>query len=271
LDVDIGGRPVALLRHAREAHDGRPCSLGASSFPLVPYCGRLHAGRYDFRGRHDQWPLNSLPERHSSHGDGWMRAWELTELDRRTAVMTLEPDAAAPVKYRCTQRVAVSAGGVRISMTVRNEGAQIIPVGLGLHPYFASRGLAIIKAHLPVIWRWDHEMMPICAESNPLAAGFADGRRAGELSIAAEYADWDGAAAIEWPTLGARIELHTVPRLKHVVIWAPEGEDFFCFEPVSHATDALNGRDGHPPGEDFVILEPQAECEQSFDFRVMTS
>jgi aldose 1-epimerase len=57
--------------------------------------------------------------------------------------------------------------------------------------------------------------------------------------------------------------------MKHAVVWVPTGKEFFCFEPTSHATDALNARGGHPAGEDFIVLEPGQVFEQRITFSVM--
>lgn len=259
---------VHILRPAVEPRAGSKCALGASSFVLVPYGGRLREGQFTFDGRNYRLPLNALPERHTSHGDGWTRPWVLTHLDRRTAVMALEPDASAPLPYHCTQTVSIRADRVQIELSVRNAGIHRMPVGLGLHPYFANRSLATVKANMPVRWLWDHEMMPLSTERNPFTASLLRGRNVSRLPIAAEYADWDGRAMIDWPTQRVRVQLTTDPPLKHVVMWIPGGESFFCFEPISHATDALNDYPAHPSGEDFVFLQPGASCNQLFDFCV---
>jgi len=267
-ETRVDGAVVDILRRADERPTGRPCALGASSFPLVPYSGRLRDGRFQFDGRDYHYPLNALPESHTSHGDGWTRRWQLVHLGRRAATMSLEPDEAAPLRYRCTQVVSVQEALVRVALTVQNLEERRMPFGIGLHPYFANRALAIIKARLPTRWRWDHELMPLCTEPNQMAASFQHGQRASTLPVACEYAEWNGVATIEWPTLRVRVDLRTTPPLRHVVMWMPDGETFFCFEPVSHATDALNSNAGHPAAEDFVILEPAASFTQQFDFLV---
>ena len=182
--------------------------------------------------------------------------------------MTLEADESAPFRYHCTQSVSIAGDRVSIELSARNLSAQRIPLGFGLHPYFANRADATVKAEVPALWRWDHEMMPVDKEPNPDAARFSRGLRVRELPITAEYADWDGGAVIEWPTMRLRVQLQTDPPLKHVVVWMPAGKDFFCFEPVSHATDGLNGQFTQGPGADFFVLEPDESAEQRFDFIV---
>ena len=267
-DVRVGETLVDILRQAIDGTERSVCALGTSCFPLVPYGGRLRGGRFSFGGRPYRFPLNALPERHSSHGDGWTRPWDLVHLDRRTAVMSLEADVDAPLRYSCTQTVAVRADGLRITLSVRNVGPQSVPMGLGLHPYFADRNRARVTANLPIHWRWDAELMPVDTERNPLVDAFCKGTDVAGLPVAAEYAGWDGSATIEWPDRRVRVELDTLPRLRHVVMWVPRGESFFCFEPICHATDALNPYPDHPAAEDFLVLEPNDTFEQCFDFQV---
>jgi aldose 1-epimerase len=267
-DVRRGDQLIPILRPAADDAGVGPAALGASCFPLLPYCGRLRAGQFEFEGRAYQFALNAAPERHSSHGDGWTRPWYLTQLDRRSASMTLAPDPALPMPYAATQRISVQADRVRVSLSVSNTGRDRLPIGVGLHPYFAQRPLARLTAELPSRWRWDQEYMPIASEPNPDRQRFQHGLAVDTLPIAAEYAQWNGRASIIWPTLGVEVGLATDPPLRHVVLWAPLQQDFFCFEPTSHASDALHAQAGHPASEDFTILEPQAELEQHFDFHV---
>lgn len=269
-DVQVGGALVEVLRSALDRSAHRICALGSSCFPLIPYAGRLRNGRFRFAGNEYRFPLNAAPERHSSHGDGWTRPWDLMHLDRRTAIMRLGAEDSAPLQYEATQSISVTSQRVRVALSSRNVGTQPIPMGLGLHPYFANRAQAVVTANLPGHWRWDDELMPIAQQKNPLAGALASGSEVTGLPVAAEFTGWDGRAVIDWPALGLRVELTTTPALRHVVMWLPVGESFFCFEPICHATDALNEYPGTVAGEDFVILDPEETMSQSFDFTVLT-
>jgi aldose 1-epimerase len=264
LDVRAGGRLVEILRPASERYADTLWALGTSSFPMLPYCGRLREGRFQFRGRSYRFPLNALPERHSSHGDAWTRRWELTRLDHRSAVMTLGEDPSSTIRYECTQALSVTGNRVEFVFAMRNQDPEPIPMGVGIHPYFANRSLATIRARLPLRWELDRELMPVAARENPNSPALSRGQRVVQLPVVGEYAGWDGTATIEWPGLGVEARIESNPPLEHAVMWVPEGEDFFCFEPTSHATDALNGYPGHAPGEGFVTLEPRGLYVQRF-------
>jgi aldose 1-epimerase len=52
------------------------------------------------------------------------------------------------------------------------------------------------------------------------------------------------------------LRLEAGPALRHLQVYTPPGQDFFCVEPVSHMPDAIN-HPGHPmrvlaPGESFT-------------------
>lgn len=267
-DVRIGEKSVDVLRPWVEPPPGLHRSLGAACFPLVPYGGRLREGRFNFGGRRFQHPLNALPERHSSHGNGWTRPWNLDHLDRRQAIMSLDADAAAPFAYRCLQILTLTPTGLSITLSARNLCPYRVPMGFGLHPYFANRRQARVTMTAPRRWRWDTQLMPVAEESNPDVDGFSKGQSVADLPVAAEYADWDGAAVIDWPDSRLRVKLQTRPPLRHVVMWMPLGKDFFCLEPISHASDALNRQTMAGFVEGFTVLEPNAAAEQEFDFQV---
>ena len=179
-DLRTDARRIPLLRPARDVPPGVPRALGAACFPLVPYAGRLRNGQFDFEGRTVRFPLNAPPERHSSHGDGFTRKWSLTHLERHRAVMEILPEPGAPIRYRCNRTVEVFEDRLDVRMSLLNLEKRRIPVGMGLHPYFANRRGAILRANLPVRWHWDAELMPTHPGENEINPLFQRG-------IAAEH------------------------------------------------------------------------------------
>jgi len=263
-----GNRRFDILRPAVDRPVRVIEALNMSSFITVPYAGRLREGRFEFEGRMIEYPLNGLPERHSSHGDGFMRPWQVKRLETDQAELETLPLAAAPIQYRCTQFFHLTETSLAIRVRAHNLEQRRIPFEIGFHPYFASRTLARIRAHLPLQWHWDRELMPTMRCHNLLQPDFAQGLEAKRLPMAAEYDGWDGQAHIDWPDRGIGVTVSTQPALRHVVTWAPAGEDFFCFEPLSHATDSFN-RAGRETAIDPVrTLDPGAFLEQTCIFRV---
>jgi aldose 1-epimerase len=69
------------------------------------------------------------------------------------------------------------------------------------------------------------------------------------------YTGREGALKITWPGRGLALTLEPSGNLGFTVVYTPKGKDFFCVEPVTHMTDAVNR-----PGEDsgLVWLAPSA-------------
>jgi aldose 1-epimerase len=267
-DLMIGAKKFDILRPAREQRLREPPALAGSCFPMIPYAGRLCEGRFEFENRSIHYPLNALPERHSSHGDGFTRPWALTTLERHRAVLDILPAPAAPIQYHCSQSIELADDRLEVKLTIRNLESQRIPIGVGLHPYFANRRSATLRARLPVLWNWDAELMPTYSEPNTRMTEFERGIAGAELPIAAQYCGWNGEAQIEWAAERIQVRVLTRPLLEHVVIWAPIGEEFFCFEPINHATDSFNLCKLYPLDMKPMVLNPDESFEQAFTFIV---
>jgi aldose 1-epimerase len=268
-DVKVGAKRVEILRLADDAQMNARSPYGASCFPLIPYASRLREGTFEFRGHKVVFPINAPGERHSYHGDGWTRPWSLSELTRYKAVLELRADPSAPIQYDAVRTIEVDDGILTIKLSIQNRGAFAIPVGLGIHPYFARRRGARVFAHLPILWRMDQELLPVASEINPQAAEFERGIAAADLPISGAYSGWDGRAMIEWPADRIRLRIATKPKLRHIVVWAPDKEEFFCFEPVSHATNSFNLGREHIQADADTVVEPGEIWEQTFEFAVV--
>jgi aldose 1-epimerase len=267
-DCKIGATRVEILRQASDSHINARSPYGASCFPLIPYASRLREGKFEFRDHEFVFPINAPGERHSYHGDGWTRPWSLSELTRDKAVLELNADPSAPIQYHAVRTIEVDDGILTIKLSIQNREAFAIPVGLGIHPYFARRNGARLFAHLPIRWRMDRELLPIAPEANPQATEFERGIAAADLPGSAAYSGWDGRAVIEWPADRIQLRIATKPLLCHVVVWAPDKEEFFCFEPVSHATNSFNLAREQIQANDDKAVEPGEIWEQTFEFSV---
>src|SRR5690606_13284798 len=106
LRPEVGGALASLtfaemdILRPMPAEAGDP--LSAACFPLVPYANRIRDGRFAFAGREVRLPANFPPERHSIHGLGWQRPWQVEADDGREAVMadTYSGDERWPWSYR---------------------------------------------------------------------------------------------------------------------------------------------------------------------------
>ena len=106
-----------------------------ASFPLVPFANRIGHGRLC-----DRIQLPPHPgERHSLHGIGWRRAWDVGFSDPCTARLALRhtSDTTWPFDFHAALDVRLGESTFEQVLVVRNTGRDPMPVGAGFHPYFA--------------------------------------------------------------------------------------------------------------------------------------
>jgi aldose 1-epimerase len=127
-----------------------------------------------------------------------------------------------------------------VELTLQNESDAPMPAGLGWHPYFSRTPRAAITADVRAIWLTDEEMMPTALAEPPPAADLSQGVPADAVALDNCFAGWSRRAVIDWPESGRRLVMTAEPPLDFLVVYTPVGRPFFCLEPVSHVTDAVN-------------------------------
>ena len=143
------GQP--LLRSASDAALSRGDVLGMACFPLVPYSNRIAQGQFVFEGRSVTLPPNMGDQPHSIHGTGWRGEWTVDRAQAAGATLSFVETAAQwPWPCHAWQRFELDSEGFSITIGVRNDAAQRMPVGLGLHSLFPTRCTNPVAG--PVCW-----------------------------------------------------------------------------------------------------------------------
>lgn len=165
-------------------------------------------------------------------------------LHARLAWQSAELLAIFPYRHTVELRASVVGARLTIETTVRADGGCDVPVSFGFHPYLtiADTDRRDWLIELPVASRLllDERMIPIAAGPpiEPRRFRLADG-------------DWDDAlTGLEQPATFSvsagerRIHVELRDGFSHAQIYAPSGESFICFEPMTAPTNALISRQG---------------------------
>jgi aldose 1-epimerase len=263
LSLRAGGMAVNLAPQAggsiaRFALEGvgdllRPASADAlasgtgkdtACYPLVPFSNRIANGRLAFADEilrlQNNWP--GVP--HPMHGEGWAAAWQVVRQERDRAELLHLHDARAgrtgwPFRYRARQTFTLNEGGLTVGLSVENLEDHSVPMGLGLHPFFVRDADTELACRLSGVWRTDAEVLPVRHVPLPSEWDFSTSRRVEGLGLDHCFDGWDGKAAITWPRQGIRLFLSATEAFRHLVIYVPDGQRYFCVEPVSHANGAV--------------------------------
>lgn len=243
LDPTLGGsvlrlqhRGVDVLRPATE-----PCSspLDSAAFPLLPFVGRIDQGRFSLNGQTIVLGATPGAEPHALHGHGWLRPWRVESSSDCDVTLSYEHKADTwPWSYRAQQEFLLGPQGFSVFLSLANLSDSPMPAGLGWHSYFPKHSA---RLHAPVSrwWPGSADLAPTTSES------IAGEGRLEDIDV--ELLEVDNAflranrlATIAWQQYGYRVTIETSEAFGLCLVYTPVGENFFCFEPVSQAPNAVN-------------------------------
>ncbi len=227
-----------------------PSVLDSGCFPLVPFSNRIAHGTFAAAGQTvrlaPNMPGGAHP--HTLHGFGWQCGWDVAADGADNA--TLRHDHAAgqwPWAYRAEQRLALDHAGLTHTLSLRNASDQPMPAGLGVHPYFPRTPQTRLIARHNGEWQTAADGLPITLHRVDQPVDWWQGQPVGTRAVDTVYTGRAGEITVIWPERGLQLTIAPSPNLPCTVIYTPANADFFCVEPVSHATDAINRPDQADP------------------------
>ena len=266
-DGPAPGADIDLMRRATEAGiaSGNPSNL--ASFAMVPFTNRIDAGKISFTDgsghRHAvQVPINRPAQNAAIHGFGRLARWQVAEWTACKVRLTqLFADAGNPYAYAAEQVFALTRTHVECTLGVTNQGATVMPFGIGFHPWFDRTPAATLAFSATHAFRMDARDMPVEAIPAGEFSGCDAHAHAHRFAISARtpfdtpVGGWAGTATITWPEWHAALDISASGAFRLIHIFSPKEPAVFCVEPVSHLPDVINRR--HLSGHgDMTLLAP---------------
>jgi aldose 1-epimerase len=256
------GKTQPMLRHT--AKEGTEEILELSSWPLVPFSNRIKYGTFEFENVKYKAATNYLggPNGiHASHGQGWQFPWEVESSDQNQCTLTFTFDPARegmaglwPFPYKARQHFELRENGLMLRLSVTNTGKTNMPAGLGSHPYFPKVQGTTLQAKVGGLWEIDDEVIPVKNVPVPPEYDFTSAKSLDEARLDSCFSGYGGMMQVVWPHHPVALNLESSPNLDHFVVYTPQGENFFCAEPVSHKPNAINDKDW--AGNGLIVLAP---------------
>lgn len=275
--LKLEGRELLAQNGGLSAYAERAKTMG---IPLLhPWANRLSgfgytaAGRTVKLGRDD--PLSDLdPNGLPIHGAlPGLLSWDVlaTEVDgggaRMHARLSWEGSHAAfglfPFPHRLDYHALVTEAAVEVTVRLEPTGDQPVPVSFGFHPYLRIPGGSRARARmtLPVQRR-------LLLDETSIPTGETEAFEPGPRSLGDSTWD-DGFRDLpERPRFllsggGEEISLTLLRGYPFAQVYAPEGSDFVCFEPMTAPTNALVRG-----GPDLTVVAPGESYEATFEVAV---
>lgn len=166
VDLDHGGRLASLIVDGHELLVTRSESptpddlLSWGAYPMVPWAGRVDRGRFRFRDKDHQLPINLAP--HAIHGTGFAAQWRLVD----DSTIGYRFDQPWPFAGTVVQSFTLAPDFLETTMTVTAEDS--MPLLVGWHPWFrrrliASNGTgtdAVVDFGSPSMYELDQRAIP---------------------------------------------------------------------------------------------------------------
>jgi aldose 1-epimerase len=271
------GMVGSSLRHRGEELLGQRGGLekyasAGSSFgiPLLhPWANRLGGWSYgQVELDRDRSPIKV--EEHGLPIHGLLTAsphWRVTDRsdDKLSAVFAFDrPEllVAFPYPHELVIDVRLTDTALSVDTTLRPLGVMAVPVAFGYHPYLTLRGVRREEFHveMPVTARAvldergipTGEVDPIDLEAGPL----------GQQTFDDLFPDIVPGATFVLEGGGRRLDVVFEEGYPVAQVFAPEGKNFICFEPMTAPTNALISGDG------LRHVNPGAEFKARFSIRV---
>jgi aldose 1-epimerase len=236
LRLDFAGEPVMRRTCG-------PSILDVACFPLVPFSNRIENGDFTWEERvvHLSPNLPGSDHPHPLHGFGWLACWRIIEAGASRCVIEHRYEPGEwPWRYSARQTFQLNDAGLTVCLTVTNRSEDAMPAGLGFHPYFPrDDGTVYLGLHRGE-WRNRRDCLPQRVDLRDSPLDWWHGQSVGSRLVDTVYTGREGSLRIAWPSRGIRLNMIPSHNLDHTVVFTPSDADYFCVEPVSHATNAVN-------------------------------
>jgi len=270
VDWLVDGLPVLRPPSASDLAECNPRLLG--SYPLVPYQNRIAGGAFSWAGRDHQLPHNFGDKPYAIHGVGWQRAWQVASAADDEAILALDHDPAMhsgwPFRFRANQRFRLSPGSLEVTTSVENTDCLPWPAGLGHHPYFPRTRQTTLQFDAEAVWLSGADEMPTGRVPVPDRWNCRTARPVCDLRVDHCFAGWRQPARIHWPEQRRSLDISADPAFGHLIVFVPEGRDYFCVEPVTHMSDAIHWLDRRDD-TGLKLLAPGEKLEGTIQFDLL--
>jgi aldose 1-epimerase len=243
-------------------------------YPLIPFSNRIADATLRWDGQTYRLPRYLPGEPHAIHGNGWQRAWTVVKCERARALLELVHDAAGeragewPFPYRARHAFELALEALTLRLDITNSGDRTFPFGLGWHPFFPRNAGTELEFTASGVWQTDATRLPTRCDAVPSAWDFAAPRTVATTTLDNCFCGWRPPAVVRWPERRLAVELSADAACDHLVVFIPEGRDFFAVEPVTHMTEAFHRAAAGVRGTGTRLLAPGASFSCTMRFSV---
>ena len=249
MQYKLGDKWVDIMRPTpKEAlQAGNPSPF--SSFNLIPYSNRIEKAVLRYSGKEYRLKVNN-DDGHAIHGEMRTRPLDIKAEGDNQIILSLDSrdfsDIIWPFPFYSEIKYAISENSFTMDLMLENVGDEIMPCGMGIHPYFMRKlndkdDKVILKMQNIGVYPGE-----TCIPTGHWidVPEYMDFRQGQELSsdfldrcFRIEHDD----ITIEWPKNGITLKMVFDEIFKHCIVYCPPDKPgYFAVEPVTNANNAFN-------------------------------
>lgn len=245
LEPSLGGSIASLTWRGRDLFHPRrgETVLDGGMFCLVPFSNRIAGSTFAFDGIEVRLEPNhpTMPNEPVLHGFGWVSEWDIVSQSSAMAELCLDHEAGEwPWSFRAEQCISIFEDRVRFELSLTNLDRRPMPAGLGFHPYFPRNSATRYLGFHTGEWQTGSDGLPISLEVREDPTDWWSGLPVGARDVDTVYSGRSGDLLVEWEEQSYGVRIAPSDDLRSTTLYVPRGADFFCVEPVSHGTNAIN-------------------------------
>jgi aldose 1-epimerase len=283
LEMKVNGKNVFWFPLATLAEFKAKPVFAGNPF-LAPWANRLDHDGFYANGKHYALDPNLMnyrsdPYKQPIHGlIAYAREWKVIDVksdDRRAEVTSrLEffryPDYMAqfPFAHTIDMTYRLQDGILEVATSIENHALEPMPVSVGFHPYFkihdAPRDQWKVRVPAREHMLLSSQLVPTGETkpvqlANPLSLG---GTQLDDVFTGLVRGE-SGRADFSVEGVKEKISVLYGPKYPVAVVYAPQGRDFICFEPMSGPTNAFNLQQAGKY-KDLQTIPPGGRWRESF-------
>jgi len=229
--------------------------IKTSCFPLTPFCNRVSKNKFEYKGKKYDFINNTNLGKYYLHGDGWLKKWKIKKITKTEIKIFLKKNLSdsSPYSYLSQEHFILNRNSLRIDLSVKNLNNIALPFGLGLHPYFPKNKFTLLKAMSKKHWLENKHYIPKKIIDNSKKMNFNEPNDLPSTWTNNCFNNWNSKAKIIWLDKKLMLEINSTKNCKYFFLHVSSKKfeksfknDYFCFEPMTHAVNAHNmkGKNG---------------------------
>ena len=244
-------------------------------FPLIPFCNRINKNKFRHNGKIYNLKQNSKLGKYYLHGDGWLNNWKIIKKNKNLIEMNFikKKSEYSPYEYLSRQKFILFKNKLKIYLSVKNLNDNPLPFGLGLHTYYPMNKLTKLQAQSKTYWLENKNFIPTKIINNSKKMNFDKLNSLPNKWVNNCFNNWNSKAEIYWPDKKMKLNIKSSNNCKYFFLFISNNKfeknfknDYFCFEPMTHAVNAHNLRKLNG----LIELKKNEILQSSYSFKINT-